>query len=341
MRIAEVSDRAAWNAALYASPYADLLQAWEWGEFKRHSSGWHPARIGVWRGDQLVAGAQLLMRRVAGVPGLYAPRGPWWRDDEALAALIGWLRRARRWSAPFLRADPLITDAKPLRRLGFRLAPRQVQPRATIVVDLTLPADQILARFDHTVRYNTRYAERKGVEVVQGGAELVEPFWRLLSSTANRKGFTGRDLSYFTRLIADFGDAAPVFLARFNGEVVYGAIVVHSGPNAYYLYGASGGNRKVKPSELVQYRAMLWARERGATRYDMWGIPSRPEPENPLYSVYRFKSGFGGVEERYCGALDLPLTPVIGAAAPEMEALALKLRSLTRGEGFRIIDHLA
>jgi lipid II:glycine glycyltransferase (peptidoglycan interpeptide bridge formation enzyme) len=86
---------------------------------------------------------------------------------------------------------------------------------------------------------------------------------------------------------------------------------------------------------------MIWAKSRGATRYDMWGIPYSLDTNNPLYTVYTFKSGFGGKEERYAGALDLPLAPIIGASAPTLEALALKSLSFAKGRGFRIEDHLA
>ena len=339
--IVEIRERDAWNAALAQAPQADLLQSWEWGEFKRHTSGWVPLRLVARRGDDALAGAQVLYRRIMGAPSLYAPRGPWWRDDDALARLISDLHRRLGFRAPFLRVDPPVADAKPLTVLGFRLAPRQIQPRATIVVDLSRDPDQIMGAFDRQVRYNARLAERKGVEVIQGGAELVPEFWKLLEETATRKGFTERGLSYFERLVRDFGDDAPVFHARYEGQLVYAALMVKFGNTAYYLYGASGGDRSVKPSELVQYRAMLWAKERGATRYDMWGIPAHVTEDNPLYGVYRFKSGFGGVEEHYAGALDLPLVPVVGRAVPHVEVLALKSLAIARGQGFRIVDHLA
>ena len=347
-RVVVARERAQWNAAVMGAPRADLLQSWEWGEFKR-LGGWEPLRaLALAEDGQPVAGAQLLSRRVMGVPSLYAPRGPWWRDDDAglagLRALTAWLRRRRPAGAPFLRVDPpLLEDTAPatLTRLGFRAAPRQVQPRATIVVDLTPEPEQILAAFNSRVRYNARHAEKKGVVISEGGVEDARPFWELLSATAERKGFVERDLSYFTQLMQVFGDDARIFLARYNGAVVYGALIVVFGASAYYLYGGSGGDRSVKPSELGQYRAMLWARGRGATRYDMWGIPYQPTEDNPLYSVYTFKSGFGGVVERYVGALDLPLAPLIGAQAPAIETFALKSLSFARGHGFRIVDHLA
>lgn len=338
------SDRQLWDNAVNAAPRADLLQSWEWGEFKR-AGGWSPLRLLITLGGEPVAGAQLLARRVMGAQSLYAPRGPWWHDDArgeaGLAALLAWIRRERPAHAPFLRADPLLTSAEPLLALGFRPAPRQIQPRATITVDLTPGDDAILAAFNSRVRYNVRHALKKGVAVSEGGVEDARAFWDLLNATATRKGFVERDLSYFTGLMESFGENARIFLAHYEGAVVYGALIVVFGQTAYYLYGGSGGDRSVKPSELGQYRAMLWAKGRGATRYDMWGIPYSPTPDNPLYTVYTFKSGFGGQEFRYAGALDLPLTPLIGARAPALEALALKSLSFARGHGFRIEDHLA
>lgn len=344
VRIVLAQERETWNAAVKVAPRADLLQSWEWGEFKR-LSGWEPLRALALDGETPLAGAQLLSRRVMGVPSLYAPRGPWFRDDASgaagLEALVAWLRKRRPAGAPFVRIDPPIAQADALASLGFRPAPRQVQPRATIVVDLSPDTEAILAAFNSRVRYNARHATKKGVEVSEGGVEDARPFWELLSATAERKGFAERDLSYFTQLMEVFGGDARILLARYNGAVVYGALIVVFGAAAYYLYGASGGDRSVKPSELGQYRAMLWAKSRGATRYDMWGIPFAPDESNPLYSVYTFKSGFGGVEERYVGALDLPLAPLIGARAPALETFALKSLSFARGKGFRIIDHLA
>jgi lipid II:glycine glycyltransferase (peptidoglycan interpeptide bridge formation enzyme) len=340
-RVLTIESAEQWNRALLAAPQADLLQTWEWGEFKRRTGNWSPLRVAVEREGELIAGAQILARRVLAARFLYAPRGPWWTDPQGLATLARWLRRTQAPRAPLLRADPAVADAGALAKVGFRPAPRQVQPKATIVVDLSKTPEQILASFNGQVRYNARLAERKGVSVVEGGTELVEPFWRLLTATAERKGFIERPLAYYGVLVDMFGDAARVLLGDYEGRTIAGAIVVAFGPAAYYLYGASGGDRSVKPAELVQYRAMLWAKSRGATRYDMWGIPAHPTEDNPLHGVYRFKSGFGGREDVYAGGLDLPLVPLMPWAPAAAEVLALKTRSLVRGQGFRLEDHLA
>lgn len=336
-----VVDAGRWDGALQHAPTADLLQSWRWGEFKRQTGGWTPLRVLALRDGVPAAGMQVLGRSVLGARFLYAPRGPWWTSADGIPPLVRWLRRHEGWHAPLLRCDPPVTDAAELVKCGFRAAPRQVQPRATIVVDLTLDDAQILGRFDGQVRYNARLAERKGVEVVEGGGEHIEEFWRLLTATAERKRFIERPLAYYRALTELFGADARVLLARYQGAIIAGAVVATSGRTAYYLYGASGGDRSVKPAELLQYRAMLWAKRHGATAYDMWGIPAHPAQDNPLYGVFRFKSGFGGRQVVYPGALDVTLWPMPARLPGAVEALAIKMRSLLRGQGFALHDHLA
>jgi hypothetical protein len=339
--VVAVRDATRWDDVLRAAPQADLLQSWQWGEFKRQTGSWMPLRLLALHDGVPCAGAQVLSRGVAGARFLYAPRGPWWTDADGVTALVRWLRRHHGWRAPLLRADPPVTDAAALVKCGFRLAPRQVQPRATIVVDLTPSEEQILASFDGQVRYSARLAERKGVEIVEGGAERIEEFWRLLAATAERKSFVERPLTYYRTLMDLYAADARVLLARYQDTTIAGAVIATFGRTAYYLYGASGGDRSVKPAELLQYRAMEWAKRHGAAAYDMWGVPAHPGEGNPLYGVYRFKSGFGGRMVTYPGALDVALWPVPSRLPGAVEALALKIRSLLRGQGFALEDHLA
>jgi lipid II:glycine glycyltransferase (peptidoglycan interpeptide bridge formation enzyme) len=47
----------------------------------------------------------------------------------------------------------------------------------------------------------------------------------------------------------------------------------------------------------------------GCTRYDLWGAPDGLQEDDPLWGVYRFKEGLGGVVVRSSGAWDLPIRP--------------------------------
>jgi len=42
MIVEEIHQRDTWNDTLRALPCAHVLQSWEWGEFKRATTGWQP-----------------------------------------------------------------------------------------------------------------------------------------------------------------------------------------------------------------------------------------------------------------------------------------------------------
>ena len=72
------------------------------------------------------------------------------------------------------------------------------------------------------------------------------------------------------------------------------------------------------PAYLLQCEAMRWAKDRGCTEYDMWGVPDEDEPvleanfelkHSGLWGVYRFKRGFGGQLRRAAQAVDLAFNP--------------------------------
>ena len=73
------------------------------------------------------------------------------------------------------------------------------------------------------------------------------------------------------------------------------------------------------PTYLLQWEAMRWARERGCSAYDLWGVPDDEEEtleseftqrSDGLWGVYRFKRGFGGRLVRAVGAWDLVYAPL-------------------------------
>ena len=87
-----------------------------------------------------------------------------------------------------------------------------------------------------------------------------------------------------------------------------------------YMYGASSDeHRNLMPTYLLQWEAMLWAREQGCRSYDLWGVPDEDEEtleaeftqrSDGLWGVYRFKRGFGGRLVRTAGAWDLVYAPL-------------------------------
>lgn len=322
-------ESAVWDRFVSGAPDGHLLQSWGWGEFKR-AHGWQPVRLVVVRGGEIVAGAQVLLRVLAGLSIAYVPRGPVAADGRpeeyaSLVRAIHGLARSRR--CVFLKIEPNVpegTDLEPfLRRYGFVRSKHTVQARATLHISLEGGEGGVLARMKSKTRYNVRLAERRGVSVraSRGEADLRE-FHALMRTTGKRDQFAVRSLDYYRDALRIFRERnqGELLLAEYDGRIIAGLVVFAYGCEGIYMYGASSNeHRREMPNYLLQWEAIRWCLARGCTRYDLWGIPEtvvegRDERDDldeknvrsGLWGVYRFKQGFGGDSVRYIGAFDYP-----------------------------------
>jgi peptidoglycan pentaglycine glycine transferase (the first glycine) len=309
-----------------------LLQSWGWGEFKSRF-GWQTERLTV-RDDalgELKGTAQVLTRRLPLGSMAYVPKGPVVNpeDRETWVCLLGMLRdwgRERR--VTFLKIEPDWEGEHPLAQLfeeeGFRISGRAVQPPTTIVVGLEPGEDEILKQMKPKTRYNIGLAERKGVTVREGDEGDVSLFYELMEETKDRDAFGIHEEAYYREAWRIFAplDRARLFLAYYGEEPLAGLMAFAFGSRAYYLYGASSDRRRnLMPNHLLQWRAMLWARARGCTTYDLWGIPDEAGEDEEdmeevlgrggLWGVYRFKRGFGGRVARYSPSYDFVYSPFL------------------------------
>lgn len=104
---------------------------------------------------------------------------------------------------------------------------------------------------------------------------------------------------------------ASLFLAEYQGEVIAGTLAFIFGDKAWYIYGASSNrHRNVMPNYLLQWEMICWAKRAGCRFYDFRGVPGRVDEQHPLYGLYRFKKGFGGVYTEFIGEHDLVYRPL-------------------------------
>ncbi len=321
--------RRRWLALSYDAGH--LLQHPMWGQFKEEF-GWRALRVALAEGEEFLAGAQILFRPLPlGMTLAYVPRGPMLRyDDPHLwQALIQALdEEARRRRAVFLKVEPDWEDDESARQrlhaAGFRPSPQTIQPRSTIHVDLTPDPDTILARMKPKWRYNIRLARRKGVLVRPAEARDLPIFLRLMEETAQRDGFALHTPEYYRRaweILVPAG-LATLLMAWYEDIPLAALFVGAWHRTGIYMYGASSQRERQRmPNHLLQWEAMMWARSRGCTVYDMWGIPDEvgehpekwagrtPERKDGLWGVFRFKQGFGGRIVRMVGAWDRVYNP--------------------------------
>ena len=337
-------DDRAWDAWLGGQRDSGILQLSRWGALKERF-GWQRRLVLVRDGPgHVCAGAQLLLRSQYCIKLAYVPRGPVtaWQDERLTNLLLDAVRRdARAAGAAILKLEPGLPDTPAARALlasyGFEPSPQTVQPPSTVVVNLCGTEEEILGRMKAKWRYNVRLAERKGVTVRPLAREELPLFDRLMATTGQRDGFAVHSPAYYAAafdLLAP--DHAVFLLAEYEREPLGVAVVAMTGATACYLWGASSDRERNRmPNHALQWAGMRWARARGATQYDFWGIPdelgrlatalARGDgsgtpvdalpldlerlPATGLWGVYRFKQGFGGDVVRYVGAWDAALDP--------------------------------
>ncbi len=324
-------DPAAWRHFLSRQPRVHILQTAEWGELKS-AFGWDAVRILSGQ-----TGAQVLFRRLPlGFSIGYLPRPlasvyqepGFWEDLDSVC---------RRKRAVFLKLepddwqDPASPHPSPASRLtGFSPSLRNIQPPRTVVVDLTGSEEDILVRMKQKTRYNIRLAAKKDV-TVRPWSDLPG-FHKMMLVTGGRDGFGVHSLEYYQRAYDLFHPAgmAEMLVAEYAGAPLATLMVFVRDGRGYYLYGASTDEERNRmPTYLLQWEAMRWARERGATEYDLWGVPDEDEAaleagfetrRDGLWGVYRFKRGFGGQVRRAEQARDRVYHPFLYFAYQQLMA---------------------
>jgi lipid II:glycine glycyltransferase (peptidoglycan interpeptide bridge formation enzyme) len=309
------NDPARFDAALLRFQRPHILQSSQWAHFK--APIWSVQRQ-VW-GDEAspLAAASILTRKLGPLPIRiqYAPKGPVVRPELAAwhKVLPELEAHARASKALFIKIDPDIDAESALGRAliallqqrGWVFSADQVQFRNTVLSDLSVGEEMLLASMKQKTRYNIRLAGRRGVVVAPSGD--FDTFYELYAETAARDGFLIRPRAYYLQVMRTLQRAGmgQLLLARVEKAPVAGLFLFRFGPTAWYFYGASSSQgRRNMPTYLLQWEALRWAMAQGCTTYDWWGAPNELDESDPMWGVYRFKEGFGGRFTRWIGAWD-------------------------------------
>jgi lipid II:glycine glycyltransferase (peptidoglycan interpeptide bridge formation enzyme) len=318
--IVEVRDKGLWEGLASSATPNSFLQSWSWGEVNE-ALGRKIWRLGALRDGQLVAIGLLVKLESLLADHLYCPRGPIgdWNEPAAVHDLL--TRAADIAGAEgcaFVRVDPLLSHDRSNRTLlaarGFVSAAAAVQTDYVRLLALSPSEDELLAAMRKTTRYLVRREPRRGITVeTSEDAEDARRFFDLLDATASRKGFVNHPREYYLKQfqILSRDGMEKIFIARRGETVLAMAMVVYYDGMAYYLYGASNPRRSESLAYLLQWEAIKDAKRRGCRYYNMLGALTDGDldPRHPWYGFSRFKRGFGGFEQRYLRAQDLPLSP--------------------------------
>jgi peptidoglycan pentaglycine glycine transferase (the first glycine) len=309
-----------WHAFVRAHPDAHLLQTGEWGELKS-GFGWEAARV-----IHAETGAQVLFRKlplgltVAYIPRMLVDDRRSTMDDELWGEIdsVCIKRRAIFCKIEFDAWEGGLPAA--LHDPSSSLSPHNIQPPRTIVVDINGAEEDLLARMKQKTRYNIRLAEKKRITV--RAWDDLPAFHKMMQITGGRDKFGVHSQAYYRRAYELFRPTgiAELLVAEYEGKPLAALMVFAHGRRAWYVYGASTDEERNRmPTYLLQWEAIRWAKARGCTEYDLWGVPDVDEPElesnfetrrDGLWGVYRFKRGFGGEVKRAAQAVDRVYNPL-------------------------------
>ena len=271
-----------------------------------------PRRFIIEDGARRVGIAQVLLKPMPlGLTLAYAPRGPLVDPadlPEAIAALAAALAAGAMGRCTGLLCDPEVPASAELSaalaRSGAHPAGVFVQPRRTLLMDLRLEPDALLAGMRKKTRQYIHKAEREGV--ITEDTRDVDRFLAVLGKVAARDRFAVHDRGYFEQILTAFGSDAHLTMSRVGAEDDGALLAVRIGDRAWELYGGwSGAHAESRPFYLLKWRSLMGMKQRGVVRYDMWGLSDREGDE--LAGIENFKLGFGGEIATWIGAFDRPV----------------------------------
>lgn len=161
----------------------------------------------------------------------------------------------------------------------------------TVSIDLT-SHDTIWNNMKGSHRNRIRRAQNSGITVGRGvDDEVVRTFMEIYKETMDRNQassyyYFGRD--YYDSLCRGLGDAATIFFAVLEGQIIAAAFVFCGSRYAHcHLDGTRNGFQRYAPVNLLVYEAAKWAMEAGCERFHLGGGRGAKED-----SLYQFKKKF-------------------------------------------------
>jgi peptidoglycan pentaglycine glycine transferase (the first glycine) len=308
-----------WNRLIISNPDGGhFLQSLQWGDFKKEWD-WRPLRF-IFENDSQKIAIQILEKKTFMGRIWYCPKGPgltsfsakFWPDIIKSFAEAG-----RKNNAFVLKIEPEVIETeeeiKNYAALDLVKSKEDLQFKATIFVDLKKPEEEILASFKPKTRYNIRLSQKHGVSVREDSSRNgMEILYGLFSETGKRAGFFQRPKEYYCGYWKKCveSDMGKIFIAEFKNEPLAALFAYRLGKKFWYKDGGSSRKfREAMAPYLLQWEAMRWAKKNGYEIYDLVAVPPKNQlnEKNPLWGLYKFKSGFNPDIAEFVGCLDLPI----------------------------------
>jgi len=317
----EILDKDIWEDYIANSGYSSsFFHAWSWGEVEK-ALGKKVNRLGFYENGELVAIAQLVEVNAKRGKFLHIRNGPVmdWEDKELVSKLVKELKKiGKDRKVDFIRISPQVkysqSTEKYFRRLGFvKNQMHDVDAEITWVLDLTQSLEEILANMRKNTRYSIRKAEKDGVRIIKSkNIEDLPKFFEVYEDTVKRQKWHAYNYDYLKKEFEEFSKEGQIkiYLAEYQGKIIAAALFIYYNKEVVYHHsGSLTEYRNIPASYLIQWESIKDSKESGYRKYNFFGISREDNPKHPWYGLSFFKKGFGGSEQRWTHAQDLPLRP--------------------------------
>lgn len=229
-----------WDERIAAHPEATVFHTAAWARVLSGTYGYTPAYFAATEEGRLAALLPFMEIRswITGTRGVslpftdecapILPEGT--SFEEAARPVIEWAK-SRGWRTLEFRG----------RGRGMGNLPAAVD-YLSHALDLAEGEEALSSRYSLNARRNIRKSEKEGVSVESDRTpSAVREFYRLNCLTRRGHGLPPQPLRFFKNLREHLLEKGlgTLFLARFGGKAIAGAVFLHFGERAIYKYGAS------------------------------------------------------------------------------------------------------
>ncbi|HMQ96419.1 MAG TPA: peptidoglycan bridge formation glycyltransferase FemA/FemB family protein [Candidatus Saccharibacteria bacterium] len=270
--------------------------------YRQQGNGWHFLAI---------------LEKGKGNTRLYCPYGPEATDQASLDSAIAALKQlATQLKASFIRIEPTSFEfAQHLKNTGWQKVTYQsLNPEYTNTIDLSPESDQLIANMSSSIRNIYRNYHKKLVNIHQSNdPQDIDIFLKLIHQVSERTGLRPHSDEYFraqAKSLMPTG-AATLWYATVDTLPIASALFYDSVDTRYNAHAAASSlpeHRKLKAATALLAEAILDAKARGLTVFDMYGVAPIDAPSDHAWAGFsEFKRSFGGSDVHFAGSWDLPM----------------------------------
>ncbi|HOX10416.1 MAG TPA: peptidoglycan bridge formation glycyltransferase FemA/FemB family protein [Candidatus Moranbacteria bacterium] len=221
-------------------------------------------------------------------------------------------------------------------------APHDMQPKEILVINITKPEEELLAKMSQKTRYNIKIAQKRGISLRTANkyenTNDISEFIRLVKATAKRKGISFHAENYYMKMFETIpGEILKLYCAEYQGKIIAANLVVFYGDTATYLHGATDDEyRNVMAPHLLQWQAIQDAKKAGYKKYDFGGVKiqetrNKKQETNSWTGITRFKLGFSPNTKplEFAGSYDIIVNPrvyLLYRVLQKIKELFIKIR---------------